>query len=93
MKKFKVTFTTTNGRRTHRHFNAPNLSEAQAQFASCTRSSVSNCEWSECSYHRTKYKSAKTGEIFLADVLYDRYLAKHPKRNITFIKFAAGEML
>ena len=92
MKKFKVNFTTKTGRRTHRHFRAPNLTEAQAQFESVHKSEARDCEWSECPYVDIQYKNAETGEVLSADLLYVEYLEKHPNRDITFISFV-GEIL
>ena len=86
MKEFKVNFTLKNGRITHRYFNAPTLSEAQAQFAAVTKHEVSNCVWTECPYIDVPYNS-ETGEILSEDALYAEYLEKYPNRSITFINF------
>ena len=87
MKKFKVNFTTKSGRRTHRHFRAPNLAEAQAQFNGVRKFDAKDCEWSECPYVDIQYKNAETGEVFSDDLLYAKYLAKHPNREVSFIGF------
>ena len=92
MKKFKVNFTTKSGRRTHRHFRAPNLSEAQAQFVGVQKSAAYDCEWSECPYIDMQYKNAETGEVFSDDLLYAEYLDKHPNRDITFISFVGNKL-
>lgn len=87
MKKFKVNFTTKSGRRTHRYFLAPNLSEAQAQFTSVTKIEVKDCEWSDFPYLDIQYKDTDTKEVFSLDLLYAEYLVKHPTRNVSFVGF------
>lgn len=89
MKKFKVDFVTKSGRKTHRYFKAPSLSEAQAQFAGTQKSEHYNCEWSECPYVDMIYKNTETGKEFSLDLLYKEYVAEHPNRDISFIAFSA----
>ena len=88
MKKFKVNFTTKMGRKTHRIFRAPNLSEAQAQF-NAVQHYADNCEWTECPYIDVVYKNAETGEVVSDDLLYAEYLKEFPDRNTSFIGFCA----
>jgi hypothetical protein len=87
MKKFKVNFTMKSGRRTHRYFLAPSLSEAQEQFASVTKIEVKDCEWFDCPYLDITYKDADTNDVFSLDALYVEYLAKHPTKDVTFMGF------
>ena len=91
MRKFKVNYTTKTGRKTHRHFIAPNLLEAQAQFEAGTRSKTGDYEWVECPYIDLIYKDTETGEVLSQDTLYLEYLAKHPNKEVSFIGFRASQ--
>lgn len=87
MKEYNVHFTDHRERNRSRYFYAPNLEEAQEQFAATVKVAT-DAKWRECGdMLSSTYKDYETGEILTEDMLYAKYLEHHPNKEITFVSF------